>query len=173
MRYHLEEIIELYGDYLLRIAYTYVKDQRIAEEMIQDVFLAYYKKRGQFRGEASLKTYLTKITVHRCTDYLRSWKNKKELLIGKFHIRGETKNIETKYIEKEEKMEVTEAVFSLNVKLREVLLFYYYAEHTTKEIAEILSIPESTIKSRLQKARTVLKEKLKGADLEVLLNGNE
>lgn len=55
----------------------------------------------------------------------------------------------------------------------EKLFCFNYAEHTTKEIAEILSIPESTIKSRLQKARTVLKEKLKGADLEVLLNGNE
>lgn len=172
MQRHLKEVIDLYGDYLLRIAYTYVKDRRIAEEILQDVIFTYYRKREEFRGEASLKTYLTKITINRCYDHLRSWKSKGELVFEKIFINGKSKSTEKRYIENEEKLEITNAVLSLKVKLREVILLYYYAEHTTREIAELLNTPESTIKSRLQKARTELREKLQQFDWEVLADGN-
>ncbi|MFC7684709.1 sigma factor [Ureibacillus sp. GCM10028918] len=69
MQKQIEEVLNLYGDYLLRIAYTYAKDKRIAEEIIQDVFLAYYRKHDQYREEAVLKTYITKMTINRWYDY--------------------------------------------------------------------------------------------------------
>lgn len=170
MQNHLKEVIDLYGDYLLRIAYTYVKDKRIAEEILQDVIFAYYRKQDEYREEASLKTYLTKISINRCYDHLRSWKNKRELAFEKIFVIGRTKSAEKRSIEKEEKMEITRAVFSLKVKLREVILLYYYAEHTTKEIAGLLNTPESTIKSRLQKARMLLREELQHYEWEVLMH---
>lgn len=166
MHGQIKERIELYGDYLFRIAYTYVKDRQVAEEILQDVFWAYFKKSEQFRGEASLKTYLTKMTVHRSYDYLRSWKNKKEYLFGQLFDRGETKSAEQSILEHEKSMEITRAVLSLKVKLREVILLYYYADHTTKEISEILNTPESTIKSRLQKGRRELKGELQHFEWE-------
>lgn len=172
MQRQIKEIIDLYGDYLLRIAYTYVKDNRIAEEILQDVIFTYYRKQKDYRGDASLKTYLTRITINRCYDYLRSWKSKRETLLETIFVHGNTKSIESKYIEKEEKMEITRTVLTLKVKLREVILLYYYAEHTTKEIADLLELPESTIKSRLQKARSVLKEKLDHIEWEVLNDGS-
>ncbi|MDN4493297.1 RNA polymerase sigma factor [Ureibacillus aquaedulcis] len=172
MQKHLEEVLELYGDYLLRIAYTYVKDKRIAEEILQDVIFAYYRKHGQYRGEATLKTYLTRMTINRSYDHLRSWKNKKELLMKKIFDKDKSKSVEMCYIENEEKLEITRIVFTLKVKQREIILLYYYADHTTKEIAEILNKPESTIKSRLQKARAELRGKLQDTDWEVLVDEN-
>lgn len=172
MQPHLKEIIDQYGDYLLRIAYTYVKDERIAQEILQDVLFSYYTKQSQFRGDASLKTYLTKMTINRSYDYLRSWKNKRELVLEKIFIKGRTKSIEKSVIEEEEKTEITSAVFTLKVKLREAIFLYYYAEHTTKEISEILGVPESTIKSRLQKARDELRELLQNYEWEVLVDEN-
>jgi len=172
MQMHIKEIIDQYGDYLLHIAYTYVKDERIAQEILQDVMYTYYRKQEQFRGEASLKTYLTKMTINRSYDYLRSWRNKSELVLERIFIKGKTKSVEKSFIEQEEKMEITRAVLSLKVKLREVILLYYYGEYTTKEIAEVLNTPQSTIKSRLQKARTELKEKLRDYEWEVLVDGN-
>lgn len=170
MQENLEEVLDRYGDYLLRIAYTYVKDKRIAEEILQDVMFTYYRKQDQFRKEASLKTYLTRMTVNRCYDYLRSWKNKREVLLDRIFEKGKSKSVEMSYIENEERLEITRTVFTLKIKLREVILLYYYAEYTTKEIAEIINIPESTIKSRLQKARTELREKLQYIDWEVLVD---
>ena len=172
MQKHIKEVIDQYGDYLLRIAYTYVKDERIAQEIIQDVIFTYYRKQEQFRGEASLKTYLTKITIHRSYDYLRSWKNKGDLVLDRIFTKGKTKSVEKRIIEQEEKLEITRAVLSLKVKLREVIFLYYYSEHTIKEIAEVLNIPQSTIKSRLQKARSELRDKLQDYEWEVLVDEN-
>lgn len=169
----IEEIIHTYGDYLLRVSYIYVKDQRVAEEIVQDVFFLYYHKEQQFRGQSSLKTYLVKMTRNRCIDYLRSWKNKKAILFDKIQRTEKMRATESEIIEKQERRLITEAVLRLKMKLREVILLYYYGDYTTREIAEILQVSESTVKSRLQKARVELKKELQGVEWEVLLNGNE
>lgn len=56
--------MDAYGEYCIRVAYLYVKDWEAAEEIVQDVFLAYYRQQDRFEGRASLKTYLVKITVY-------------------------------------------------------------------------------------------------------------
>ncbi|SOC21139.1 RNA polymerase sigma-70 factor [Ureibacillus xyleni] len=173
MRQSIEQIVETYSDYLLRVAYIYVKDRRYAEEIVQDVFMNFYKKRDQFREHSSVKTYLTKMTVNRSYDYLRSWKSKKEVLFERVGIKGTSKNSENLLLELEERMEITKAVLKLKVKYREVILLYYYADYSIEEIAGLLNAPKSTIKSRIQRARNMLKDILQQSDLEVLLNGNE
>jgi len=73
----IEKIIAEHGDYLLKVAYLYVKNEATAEDIVQDVFIAFYQKQEQFRQESSLRTYLVKMTVNRSHDYLRSWKSKR------------------------------------------------------------------------------------------------
>lgn len=46
----IEEIIAEHGDYLLRVAYLYVKNNSTAEDIVQDVFIAFYEKQDQYRG---------------------------------------------------------------------------------------------------------------------------
>ena len=65
---HLAAIMEKHGEYCLRVAYLYVKDWAIAEEIVQDVFFAYYRQQNRFEQRSSLKTYLVKITVHKSHD---------------------------------------------------------------------------------------------------------
>ena len=65
----IEEVIAKHGDYLLRIAYLYVKNRATAEDVVQDVFIAFYQKQEHYRGDTSLKTYLVKMTVNRSHDY--------------------------------------------------------------------------------------------------------
>ncbi|MGE7981222.1 RNA polymerase sigma factor [Solibacillus sp. NPDC093137] len=161
----IEKLIDTYSDYLYRIAFIYTKDRLTAEEVVQDVFINYYHKSGQFEQRASIKTYLVKMTINRCYDYLRSWKNKK-FVITQFFQQHE-KGVEQIYVEKELHGEVTAAVLTLPVKDREVLLLYYYEEMTVFEIAELLELAVSTVKSRLQRARAKLKPKL---SMEVMEN---
>lgn len=80
----IEQLIDTYSDYLYRIAFIYTKDRLAAEEVVQDVFLNYYHRSKQFKGDASLKTYLVKMTMNRSCDYLRSWKNKKHTMLEFF-----------------------------------------------------------------------------------------
>lgn len=156
----IEEIIAEHGDYLLRVAYLYVKNRATAEDIVQDVFISFYQKQEQYRGDASLRTYLVKMTVNRSHDYLRSWTHKRIMLFEK--VRGKSTNLtpESAMVEKVEKKELVEALFTLSVTYREVLILYYFEEMTTVDIAKILDCPEATVRTRLRRARNQLAKRM-------------
>ena len=160
----IEELIDTYSDYLYRIAFIYTKDEKVAEEVVQDVFWKYYQTQ-QYDGRASVKTYLTKMTINRSYDYLRSWKNKKALLV---ETSRNAKGADTEAIQHEERGEITADVLKLPLKYREVLLLYYYEDLQVAEIAELCKLSVSTVKTRLQRARTKLKPLLLEIEWEVL-----
>ncbi|MER2107385.1 MAG: sigma factor [Solibacillus sp.] len=70
---YLNEAIRAHGDYLKRLIYTYVKDIQKTEDIVQDVFIKFYKTIEQFEGRCSSKTYLYRIAVNECQNYLKSW----------------------------------------------------------------------------------------------------
>ncbi len=168
MSEHLAAIMDEHGEYCLRVAYLYVKDWAIAEEIVQDVFFAYYCQQESFEQRSSLKTYLVKITVHKSHDYLRSWKNKRHMLLEKLHIGVSKRTPEKELVEKDNRRILTTALFELPIAYREVLILYYYQELKIREIAEILASTENTVKTRLRRARQKLQEKLDRNDWEVL-----
>lgn len=156
----IEDIIADHGDYLLRVAYLYVKNRATAEDIVQDVFIAFYEKREQYRGEASLRTYLVKMIVNRSHDYLRSWTHKRMVLFEKIIGKVTNASPERALLKKVEKQELVEALFTLSINYREVLILYYYQEMSTVEIADLLDCPESTIRTRLQRARKQLENRM-------------
>lgn len=160
----IEQVIDDYADYLLRVAYVYVKNQSTAEDIVQDVFIRYHQRSEQFREESSLKTYLVKITVNRCHDYLRSWTYRRISLKEKIKGNPTEKTPERNLIENENSQTVLTALISLKLIYREVLVLYYYEDYSTVEIAEILTCPEATVRTRLQRARMQLKEKIVGQE---------
>lgn len=163
----IEKVIEEYGDYLMRVAYIYVKNEATAEDLVQDVFIAFYEKQQQYLGESSLKTYLVRMTVNRCHDYLRSWKYKRVVLFEKVTGKHHYMTPERQYIETAEKRDLVDVLFTLSVPYREVILLYYYEEMTTVAIAKVLNCPESTIRTRLQRARKQLKNRMIDVEWEV------
>jgi len=165
---HLAAIMDEHGEYCLRVAYLYVKDWAVAEEIVQDVFFAYYRQQERFEQRSSLKTYLVKITVHKSHDHLRSWKNKRHMLLERLHIGVSKRTPEKELVEKDNRRILTTALFELPIAYREVLILYYYQELKIREIAEILASTENTIKTRLRRARQKLQEKLDRNDWEVL-----
>jgi RNA polymerase sigma-70 factor, ECF subfamily len=165
-RYPREEIIEIameqYGEKLTRFAYTYVKDWPKAEDIIQEVFVTCYTKLGTFRGESSFKTWIYRITINRCTDYLRSWSYRNLHFTDKMTrwISGNSDSPESDVMVKNENEALAKHVLTLPIKYREVLLLYYYEELSINEISELLLSKEATIKTRLHRARALLKEVL-------------
>lgn len=149
----IKKIIDEYGDYLLRVAYLYVKNETTAEDIVQDVFIAFYEKQEQYRQEASLKTYLVKMTVNRCHDYLRSWQHKRVVLFEKITAKRTHETPERIYMQNVESADLIETLFTLSLTYREVIILYYYEEMSTVAIAKLLNCPESTVRTRLQRAR--------------------
>lgn len=156
----IEGVISEHSDYLLRVAYLYVKNRATAEDIVQDVFISFYEKHEQFRGEASLRTYLVKMTVNQSHDYLRSWKNRSLVLFEKVTGMSTSWSPERALVEQVEKRELVDALFLLSVTYREVLILYYFEEMTTVEIAKLLNCPEATIRTRLQRARKQLENRM-------------
>ena len=162
-----QQVMETYSDYLLRIAYLYVKDWQVAEDIVQDSFLSYYVKFEQFEERASLKTYLVRIVINKCKDYLKSWSYRKQQLTNTFF---QTKTDPQKMLQQAERLDIAEAILNLPIPLREVIIYYYYEELSVLEVANLLRISDNTVKTRMRRARQLLKEKLSSEEWEVLAN---
>lgn len=162
-----QEIMKSYTEPLLKIAYLYVKDWQVAEDIVQDTFLSYYEKFEQFEERSSLKTYLVRITINKCKDYLKSWRYRKLFLTNRFSL---TKKEQAHLVQQEERLDIANAVLNLPLHLREVVIHYYYEELSILEISTILSLSDNTVKTRLRRARQLLKEQLSMDEWEVLSN---
>lgn len=161
----LEEIMDDHAEHLLRLAYFYVKNSHSAEDIVQEVFIKFsqhdYEERGQLRA------YLSRLTINKSKDYLRSWHYKKLILQEKiFPVKA---NIQRDaLIEAEERSHIGAAILKLPLTYREPIILYYYEEMKIAEIAQVLGIVENTVKTRLRRAREALKSQLKQGEWEVL-----
>ncbi len=164
--YILEKMMIEYGNELVRLAFSYVKDTEIAKDMVQNTFIKCYKNLGSFRYEAQIKTWLYRITINECKDYLKSW-NYKMVQVRSFineTTRSMLPSTERTVIDKYNNQEMKESIFSLPKVYREVIYLFYYDSLTTDEIANVLDIPVNTVKTRLRRAKQRLESLIKEAE---------
>ncbi|KQL50924.1 RNA polymerase subunit sigma [Heyndrickxia shackletonii] len=163
---HLNEAMDQHGDYLKRLIFTYVKDIQKTEDIIQEVFIKFYKNLDRFEGRSSIKTYLYRIAVNECQNYLKSWHYRKLVVTEKMKIWKNYDSVEVEYIQKEQNQNIAEVVSTLPVKYREVIWLYYYVELSITEIADVLNCSANTVKTRLARGRKLAKLTMEESDLE-------
>lgn len=156
-------LMEEYGEMIVRLAFTYVKQHELAEDIAQEVFIKCYEKMDSFHGKSSYKTWLYRITVNKCKDVLKSWSFRHlfttDLIFNKGKA-GTSQSNDSRLIEFEEKQRISSSILALPVKLREVIILHYYEELTILEIADLLKINSNTVKTRLYRARQAMKQVL-------------
>ncbi|MDF2673748.1 MAG: polymerase subunit sigma [Clostridiales bacterium] len=157
----IERMIDTYGQDVLRVSYMYLKDRQRAEDAFQEVFLKIYQKYESFRNQSNEKTWIIRIAINVCKDYLRSSWIKKILLIDKVTTEETTPGVDSEVIQLDENNYLFSQVLSLPPLFKEVIILYYYQEFDTIEISKILNIAEGTIRSRLHRARESLKNNIK------------
>ena len=155
----MEQLIELYGEYIYHLTFLYVKNKESAEEITQDVFFTYAKKQQQFKGEANLKTYLTRIAINRSYDELRKQK-RKQMLEKVTPFMKHEQSAEQNVMIQEDATSLKEHVLKLPIKYREMIILYYYEDYTVQEIAQLLQMSENTVRTRLRRAKEQLKSQL-------------
>ena len=165
----LKDIMVQHAESLIRLAYYYVKDLQAAEDVVQEVFIKFYENRNNYEERGELKAYLSRMTANRSKDYLKSWAYRKIQLQNKWTKPPVTNNM-NELVRKDEQALIGDAILQLPNKQREVLIYFYFNEMTIRDVAETLSIPESTVKTRLRRGKDLLKPQLKGIEWEVLLN---
>ncbi len=151
----MNRLVETYGDGLLRLCLLYLKDMHLAEDALQDTFLQVYRHYHSFQGQAAEKTWITRIAINVCKNYLRKpWRRRMDPEAALEQIPAP---------EPEDPDDtVLLAVMNLPPKYKDVILLYYYREMTTEEIARVLGISQSAVWVRLKRARDRLKTQLKG-----------
>lgn len=156
----LEYLMRRFGDKVIKLAYYYVRDRYQAEDIAQEVFCKVYEKLDDFRGDSSYYTWIYRITVNKCRDYLNSSSFKKMLLLGNIKKFDKIKNQydTNRLFEEAEGGEIFSKVMDLPTKYRVVIVLYYFEELTTVTIAQILNLKESTVRTRLCRAREKLKK---------------
>ncbi|ABW17729.1 RNA polymerase sigma factor [Alkaliphilus oremlandii] len=158
--YH--KLIEYYGEKLLRLAYIIIGDYQLAEDALQESYINIYRHINHFNEKSSLLTWVTRITINNAKQALK--KKNKRAWNPLYHSINESSNsppLTYDIIQKEEYEKVNKTLMSLPIKYREALYLHYYEELKIKEIANILDIGESGVKSRLQRGRTMLEEMLR------------
>ena len=166
---NLEKMIDDYTDDLLRLAFYYVKDLQAAEDIVQDVFIKFYETQNRYEEQGMLKAYLKKLTVNKSLDYLKSWNYRKVSLQNKLVALTKGKRSDH-LVKKDEQTLIGDSILELPLKQREVLIYFYFEEWTIAEIAAFLSIPQSTVKTRLRRGKELLHPKLEGIEWEVLMH---
>lgn len=157
----LEQAMEAHGEMLTRLAMTYVKNRQIAEDITQDVFVRAFEKIEDYRGDATYKTYLCKLTINRCHDHFRSWHYKNAQVIDWWErLVQPSRDIDEQVSSREEASDLGKAILSLPLRYREVIVLYYYQEFDVQEVANLLSISDNTVKTRMKRARERLKNML-------------
>jgi RNA polymerase sigma factor (sigma-70 family) len=162
-----ESILHLHTKHLLRLAYFYTKNHASAEDIVQDVFIQFYH--ANYEEVGTLKAYLSKMTINKSKDYLKSWHYRKLQFTNFLEERPSqsTNNL----VETDERAMIGEAILSLKLTYREPIILYYFEELTMNEIAHLLNLPINTVKTRLKRAKEQLKPLL-NEQWEVLLNGS-
>lgn len=144
-------IAERYMDTVYRVAYSYLKNRDDANDVTQDVLLDLYRTEKEFESDEHLKNWLIRATVNRCKMLFRSpWRRREDL----------DDYTETLKFEQKEYLDLFRAVMALERKYRVPLLLFYYEGYSTREVAQILSLPEKTVSTRLFRARAQLKNYL-------------
>ena len=153
-----EYVVKLYSDMIYGIALSHLCKKEDAEDIMQEVFLTYYRKNKVFNDENHRKAWLIRVTLICCKRMHAINKKHQYVLIDDIDV-----SVQFEY---EDDKNVYQAVLSLPDNLKSVIYLYYFEELSAKEIGNILKIRESTVFMRLSRGRALLKERL-GSDYDL------
>ncbi len=152
----VELALDLYGNDILRLSFSFLKSKEDAEDIVQDTLIRFMQSGNVFQNEEQMKAWLLQVAANLCRDFLKSAQRKKTVSLPEGYDMAVEENLP------EGESEVLQAVMALPEKYRSAIHLYYYEEFSTKEIAEILGKKEATIRSLLKRGREKLENMMKG-----------
>lgn len=148
-----ETTVRKYADMVYRLAFVRTGNNWDADEVFQEVFLRYFRKKPDFADENHRKAWFLKVTVNCCKkQQLSIWKKKTVQL---------DENIP--FTAKED-IELFAYICKLPEKYRDVIHLFYYEDMSCDEIAVLLNRKTSTVRTQLARAREKLKDILQEED---------
>lgn len=165
-------LMRRYNQLLYRTARSIVRDDSEAEDVLQDAYLQAYRAIGQFRGDARLSTWLTRIVVNEAI--ARSRKSARRAEVTQLHAdaqwnddpsevnmnAGVTESAESGAMRAQARQLLEKSIDALPDVFRTVFVLRAIEEMSNEEVAICLHIPDATVRSRFFRARSLLRASL-------------
>ena len=166
-----EMLMRQHNGRLFRIARAILKDDSEAEDALQDAYLNAYRRIGDFRGEAGLATWLTRIVINQALMRLRRQKRDRVVVpfgdpanrAGQEEVEVADRNAESPSsaaLRAEIRRMLERRIDELPVAFRTVFVMREVEDMSVGETAACLSLPPATVRTRLFRARALLREAL-------------
>jgi RNA polymerase sigma-70 factor (ECF subfamily) len=143
-----------------------VRDESNAEDLISEVFLDVWRQAGRFEGRSAVSTWLLAIARFKALSALRRRTDAALDEETAEAIEDTSDTPETALEKKDKSAVIRKCLVHLSAEHREIIDLVYYHEKSVEEVAEIVGIPENTVKTRMFYARKRLADLLKAAGIE-------
>lgn len=152
------ECVRTQSQRLYLIALSFTKNQADAEDILQNVYLKLWNCKKEFNSDEHMAKWLTKVCINESKDLLRLHFRKRNVPLEEA--------INLSNIDNTQDIDLIKAVMSLPKNQRTVIHLFYFEDLKISEIAKLLNIKESAVKTRLSRAKQKLKVKLGDEDYE-------
>lgn len=171
----LEQIIRLHGADILRFCRITAGNREEGDELYQDTMLTLLEKQQFLDAAQNIKAYAVTVALRLWKNRTRKWLRRLRLVPQEsledladqgIQPGGSTDSPEEAMLRKQQEQTLRQMVAGLPEKYRLPIQLYYSADLSVSTIAEILNLPENTVKSRLRRAREILRRKMEETDYE-------
>jgi len=166
----IQYLVNTYQKNVIKTAYYFVENIEDAEDLSQEVFIEIIKSIGRYKRNASLYTWIYRITVNKSLDHLRRQKRRRQIhQIGSFFNVLQDEGVkqgsdpvilDTRNDDNEKRKVLESAVNSLPENQKIAFILNKYEEMAYKEIAEIMNLSVSSVESLIHRAKMNLQKKL-------------
>ncbi|MCL4180105.1 MAG: sigma-70 family RNA polymerase sigma factor [Verrucomicrobia bacterium] len=153
---------------ILSLCFRMIGDPHRAEDLTQETFSRVFSQRKQYQPKSRFSTWLWRIALNLCYDELRAPQRREQPWSGPEHETGEPTLVSPEptpdghAAQSDEGHLVRQALGTLPETYRTVLVLRHYEDLKFREIAEILNVPEGTVKSRMAEALNLMNRRLQG-----------
>ncbi len=162
-------LISRYETRVINMAMRYMRDYHQAVDESQEIFLKVFRKINSFKGDSAFATWLYRVTANHCMNALKRHQRRgkgytlsldQENQSGQVPVLRDSKSLnpDETYAEKELRREMVGLIEALPDTQRQAIMLCHYEHLSYTEIAEVMELPVSTIRSCLFRARQRLKE---------------
>ncbi len=153
------QLYDMYCNAMYNTAYNFVKDEAVAEDMMQEAFIKAFQNIDGFSGEVSFGAWLKRIVINRCLDWL---KKRKLTIVSLSSQKVQVADEQNWDVDDTTTVEnIKNAIHQLPEKYKVVLKLFLLEGYDHQEISEILNISEVSSRSQLHRGKNKLKELLK------------
>jgi RNA polymerase sigma-70 factor (ECF subfamily) len=149
-----------------RFVLRLVRDESVAEDLISEVFLDVWRQAGRFEGRSAVSTWMLAIARFKALSALRRRPDEALDEDAAEAIEDPSDDPEVALEKKDKSAVIRKCLKGLSAEHREIIDLVYYHEKSVEEVAQIVGIPENTVKTRMFYARKRLAELLKAAGIE-------